>query len=57
MENENAIVVILQCLEKRLAIFAYKCMMHVGREFLCKNDTQSAFFSSSDHWGHSQGPL
>lgn len=36
MENENAVAVILQCLEKSLAVSAYKCIMHVGREFLCK---------------------
>lgn len=44
MENENAGAVILQCLEKSLAVSAYKCIMHVGREFLFKNDLQNAFF-------------
>ena len=51
MENENAVAILLQCLEKKTW-----SIMHVGREFLCKNDLQNAFFSSSDHWGHGLGP-
>lgn len=27
-----------------------------GKRVLMQNDLQNAFFSSSDHWGHGQGP-
>lgn len=50
MQNENAVAVILQCIERRLTILLINALcMREESSHAKKNDSQSAFFSSSDH--------